>query len=195
MRGRVRSGVCSPPLVRACASAPTAYAYTSIVISRMRLFRMLPNGRPERDLGHDEHRQTLGSVAGHRCRWRGEHRCRLVTPKKSPDRTGSTRDGPQDVGKRRRQFRTAFGFCSAVTVACAGLLRLRPSTVPGLSRSADADFRGECRTFGRGDYATLPGMNNVISSGRRISNDYPYEGKPDWKRGLYRQSQYNQNRP
>jgi hypothetical protein len=60
---------------------------------------------------------------------------------------------------------------------------------------SDADFRGECRTFGPGDYATLPGMNNVISSGRRISNDYPYEGKPDWQRGSYRQSQYNQNRP
>ena len=60
---------------------------------------------------------------------------------------------------------------------------------------SDADFRGECRTFGPGDYATLPGMNNVISSGRRISNDYPYDGRPDWQRDSYRQSQYNQNRP
>src|ERR1700694_820191 len=141
MRGRVRSGVCSPPLVRACASAPTAYAYTSIVIPRMRLFRMLPNGRSEKDLGRDEHRQTLGSVAGHRRGWRGEHRCRLVTPKKSPDRTGSaTRDGREGVGKRRWPSCIAwiaFGVCRAVTIAGVGPLRLRSSTVSALSRSAD----------------------------------------------------------
>ena len=55
----------------------------------------------------------------------------------------------------------------------------------------DADFRGECRTFGPGDYATLPGMNNAISSGRRISNDYPYRDPPNWQAGAYRQSQFN----
>ena len=60
---------------------------------------------------------------------------------------------------------------------------------------SDAEFRGECRTFGPGDYASLPGLNNVISSGRRISNDYPYSDRPDWQRDSYRQSQYNQNRP
>jgi hypothetical protein len=54
---------------------------------------------------------------------------------------------------------------------------------------SDSEFRGECRTFGPGDYASLPGMNNVISSGRRISNDYPYAGRPDWQRDSYRQSQ------
>ena len=55
---------------------------------------------------------------------------------------------------------------------------------------SDADFRGECRTFGPGDYASLPGMNDRISSGRMISNDYPYTGKPDWQRGGWnRQSQ------
>lgn len=48
---------------------------------------------------------------------------------------------------------------------------------------SDAEFRGDCRTFGPGDYATLPpGLNNVISSGRRISNDYPYGERPDWQR-------------
>ena len=46
----------------------------------------------------------------------------------------------------------------------------------------DADFRGECRTFGPGEYPSLPGMNNAISSGRRISNDYPYRDRPDWNR-------------
>ena len=60
---------------------------------------------------------------------------------------------------------------------------------------SDAEFRGECRTFGPGDYASLAGMNNVISSGRRISNDYPYDGKPDWQRNSIRQSQNYQNRP
>ena len=46
----------------------------------------------------------------------------------------------------------------------------------------DSEFRGECRTFGPGDYASLPGMNNSISSGRRIANAYPYGERPDWQR-------------
>ena len=46
---------------------------------------------------------------------------------------------------------------------------------------SDADFQGECRTFGPGDYATLPWeLNNRISSGRRISGNYPYSGNPNW---------------
>jgi hypothetical protein len=53
----------------------------------------------------------------------------------------------------------------------------------------DADFRGECRTFGPGDYASLPGMNNAISSGRRISNDYPYRDRPNWQADPFHQSQ------
>ena len=59
---------------------------------------------------------------------------------------------------------------------------------------SDSEFRGECRTFGPGDYATLPGLNNVISSGRRITNDYPYGEKPNWERDSYRQSQNTPNR-
>ena len=54
---------------------------------------------------------------------------------------------------------------------------------------SDADFQGECRTFGPGDYASLPGMNNAISSGRRISNEYPYRDRPDWQRDSYNRSQ------
>ena len=60
---------------------------------------------------------------------------------------------------------------------------------------SDSEFRGECRTFGPGDYASLPGMNNVISSGRRISADYPYDHQPDWQRGSFRPSQGYQTRP
>jgi hypothetical protein len=46
---------------------------------------------------------------------------------------------------------------------------------------SDANFRGECRTFGPGDCPTLPsGLNNRISSGRRISNDFPYNANPGW---------------
>ena len=60
---------------------------------------------------------------------------------------------------------------------------------------SDAEFRGECRTFGPGDYASLPGLNNVISSGRRISNFYPYGDRPDWQRESIRQSQNSANRP
>jgi hypothetical protein len=60
---------------------------------------------------------------------------------------------------------------------------------------SDSEFRGECRTFGPGDYASLPGLNNVISSGRLISNDYPYGGKPDWQRDSFRQSRNEGYRP
>jgi hypothetical protein len=53
---------------------------------------------------------------------------------------------------------------------------------------SDSEFRGECRTFGPGDYASLPSLNNVISSGRRISNEYPYDEQPDWQRDSFHQS-------
>jgi hypothetical protein len=46
---------------------------------------------------------------------------------------------------------------------------------------SEADFSGQCRTFGPGDYPTLPqGLTNRISSGRRISEDYPYNRNPNW---------------
>jgi hypothetical protein len=45
----------------------------------------------------------------------------------------------------------------------------------------DANFMGECRTFGPGDYPTLSWFNNRISSGRRISNEYPYNAPPQWR--------------
>ena len=59
---------------------------------------------------------------------------------------------------------------------------------------SDSEFRGECRTFGPGEYASLPGLNNVISSGRRISNEYPYADRPDWQRDSFHQSMNSQNR-
>jgi hypothetical protein len=59
---------------------------------------------------------------------------------------------------------------------------------------SDASFRGECRTFGPGDYASLPGLNNGIASGRRISNEYPYDESPDWQRDSFHQSLSHQNR-
>jgi hypothetical protein len=47
---------------------------------------------------------------------------------------------------------------------------------------SEPQFRGECRTFGPGDYAQLPpGLDNRISSGRRISNNYPYAQRPNWE--------------
>lgn len=47
---------------------------------------------------------------------------------------------------------------------------------------SDADFRGTCRTFGPGDYAALPyELDGRISSGRRISNDFPYSQNPNWR--------------
>lgn len=45
---------------------------------------------------------------------------------------------------------------------------------------SDAGFRGECRTFGPGEYAHLPPeLQNRISSGRRISQEYPHGGRAD----------------
>jgi len=47
----------------------------------------------------------------------------------------------------------------------------------------DAHFEGTCRTFGPGEYPTLPwDVDRKISSGRRISEDYPYNGPPSWTR-------------
>jgi len=48
---------------------------------------------------------------------------------------------------------------------------------------SDANFEGDCRTFGPGDYPNLPpDLNHRISSGRRIADRYPYEGRPTWSR-------------
>jgi hypothetical protein len=48
---------------------------------------------------------------------------------------------------------------------------------------SDANFEGDCRTFGPGDYPDLPGdLNRRISSGRQISDRYPYGGAPNWGR-------------
>jgi len=48
---------------------------------------------------------------------------------------------------------------------------------------SDADFEGDCQTFGPGDYPDLSGaLNRRISSGRRISDRYPYSGAPTWDR-------------
>ena len=46
----------------------------------------------------------------------------------------------------------------------------------------DANFQGQCQTFGPGDYPTLPwGMDDKISSGRRINERYPYNHNPNWR--------------
>lgn len=48
---------------------------------------------------------------------------------------------------------------------------------------SDANFGGECMTFGPGDYPTLPGgLTYRISSGRRIHTQYPYNQNPTWQR-------------
>jgi len=45
----------------------------------------------------------------------------------------------------------------------------------------DANFQGDCHTYGPGDYPSLPGgQNHAISSGRRISGNYPYRSTPNW---------------
>ncbi len=45
----------------------------------------------------------------------------------------------------------------------------------------DAFFEGTCRTFGPGEYPSLPwDINAKISSGRRIHEQYPYNAPPAW---------------
>lgn len=45
----------------------------------------------------------------------------------------------------------------------------------------DAFFQGTCRTFGPGEYASLPwDITDKISSGRRIHEHYPYNAPPTW---------------
>ena len=49
---------------------------------------------------------------------------------------------------------------------------------------SDANFEGDCRTFGPGNYPDLPGeLNRRISSGRMISGNYPYNAPPVWGHG------------
>jgi hypothetical protein len=46
---------------------------------------------------------------------------------------------------------------------------------------SEADYQGECRTFGPGDHKSMPsGFNDRISSGRRLSSNYPYRNDPNW---------------
>jgi hypothetical protein len=48
---------------------------------------------------------------------------------------------------------------------------------------SDANFEGDCRTFGPGDYPNLPSdLDRRISLGRRIADRYPYKGRPAWQR-------------
>ena len=46
---------------------------------------------------------------------------------------------------------------------------------------SDANFQGNCHTYGPGDYPSLPsGQSHSISSGRRVSGNYPYRDNPTW---------------
>ena len=48
---------------------------------------------------------------------------------------------------------------------------------------SDSNFHGECRTFGPGEHSRLPSeLERKISSGRRISEAYPYTQNPRWDR-------------
>jgi len=48
---------------------------------------------------------------------------------------------------------------------------------------SDANFEGSCRTFGPGEYPNLPSdLDRRISSGRQISDAYPYTTQPQWDR-------------
>jgi Beta/Gamma crystallin len=48
---------------------------------------------------------------------------------------------------------------------------------------SDANFQGDCRTFGPGEYPNLPKeLDRRLSSGRMISDAYPYSTPPQWNR-------------
>ena len=82
---------------------------------------------------------------------------------------------------------TALVLSAAAFAADAGA---QTPTAPAIAAErgygifcSDADFQGTCRTFGPGEYRRLPrGLDNRISSGRRISENYPYQGRPNWER-------------
>jgi hypothetical protein len=46
---------------------------------------------------------------------------------------------------------------------------------------SDANFRGDCQTYGPGDYPQLPsGQKQSISSGRQVPGKYPYRNSAEW---------------
>ena len=48
---------------------------------------------------------------------------------------------------------------------------------------SDSSFECNCHTYGPGDCPNLPsGRNHSITSGRRVSSDYPYRGNRNWGR-------------
>jgi Beta/Gamma crystallin len=48
---------------------------------------------------------------------------------------------------------------------------------------SDANFEGDCRTFGPGEYPNLPReLDRRLSSGRLISDAFPYAAAPQWDR-------------
>lgn len=102
-------------------------------------------------------------------------------PRDRPRRAASATlfSGPNFTGRR-------FRIDSDGTSNLDGLFNDRASSLR-IERGywifcSDASFRGECRTFGPGEYATLPPeLESRISSGRRISNDYPYNQNPSWR--------------
>lgn len=49
---------------------------------------------------------------------------------------------------------------------------------------SEPGFQGDCRTFGPGDYPNLAWtLDHRISSGRRISNQFPYNDAANWGSG------------
>ena len=46
---------------------------------------------------------------------------------------------------------------------------------------SEPNYQGDCRTFGPGDHRSMPsGFNDRISSGRQVTNNYPYRSNPNW---------------
>jgi hypothetical protein len=105
---------------------------------------------------------------------------RIVSPVQSPSRGALVLYGQQGLQGR------SIAIDSAVVRNLADLnFNDRASSVRIESGywmlCSDANFEGECRTFGPGDYGTLPPeLQNRVSSARRISNQYPYREQPRW---------------
>ena len=72
---------------------------------------------------------------------------------------------------------------SATSTVCSTTAHRRCGSTAAIGSSAATPISGgECRTFGPGEYAVLPPeLDKGISSGRRISNEYPYSQPPNWR--------------
>ncbi|MEO8738610.1 MAG: beta/gamma crystallin-related protein [Casimicrobiaceae bacterium] len=125
---------------------------------------------------------TLGGLGGHVSSARPLYDANAAIPLGSSAHAlarTTLYSGPNLTGR-------AFSISGQETTNLDGLFNDRASSLRVDSGywifCSDANFYGECRTFGPGEYPRLPPeLDNRISSGRMISDTYPYLQNPMWR--------------